>query len=135
MIRLGNRYIGGDKPCFIVAEAGLSHLGSLDRAKEIVDAAVGCGAEAIKFQAYKTVELIAKDRAPLPSVEGFVRQILGWRDIPELNQRLDTDLHLRLPASGSARCIPRWSRTGPDNAMYAAWILFPPKSWATWTIQ
>jgi len=83
MIRLGNRYVGGDKPCFVVAEAGLSHLGSLDRAKELVDAAVGCGAEAIKFQAYKTAELINKDRAP-DDYERFSKRELSYDQLKEL---------------------------------------------------
>ena len=64
MIRIGNTYVGGDKPCFVVAEAGLAHMGDVDKAKALVDAAKGAGADAVKFQIYNTVELIDRVRAP-----------------------------------------------------------------------
>ena len=45
---------------FIIAEAGVAHFGSLIKAKKLVDLAKKSGADAIKFQAYKTEELISK---------------------------------------------------------------------------
>lgn len=50
-------------PVFIIAEAGVNHNGSIDIAKKLVDAAVECGADAIKFQtfrAYETTGLFAQ---------------------------------------------------------------------------
>lgn len=63
-MRIGNQYIGGDKPCFIVAEAGLSHGGDPSKAFELVDAAVSGGADAVKFQVYRTRDLIDRNRDP-----------------------------------------------------------------------
>ncbi len=40
-----------DRP-FIIAEISANHLGSLDRAFELIDAAKHAGADAVKFQAY-----------------------------------------------------------------------------------
>ena len=31
-VNIGGKFIGNGNPCFIVAEAGVSHLGSLDKA-------------------------------------------------------------------------------------------------------
>lgn len=45
---------------FIIAEAGVNHNGSLSVAKRLVDAAVLCRADAIKFQIFKTEEMITE---------------------------------------------------------------------------
>lgn len=44
----------------IIAEAGVNHNGSLDLAFQLVDAAVEAGADAIKFQTFKTEHLVTK---------------------------------------------------------------------------
>jgi len=45
----------------IIAEAGVNHNGSIDLAKQLIDAASIAGADIIKFQTYKTDNLIVKD--------------------------------------------------------------------------
>ncbi|NQU17112.1 MAG: N-acetylneuraminate synthase [Candidatus Saganbacteria bacterium] len=42
---------------FLIAEAGVNHNGDLDVAKKLIDAAKSSGADAIKFQTFKTEEL------------------------------------------------------------------------------
>lgn len=44
----------------VIAEAGVNHLNSLDRAKELIVAAAKAGADAIKFQTYTADELVVK---------------------------------------------------------------------------
>lgn len=41
---------------FIIAEAGVNHNGDINLAKKLVDMAVECGADAIKFQTFKAEE-------------------------------------------------------------------------------
>lgn len=60
-IEIAGRRIGPGHPCFIIAEAGVNHNGSLDMARQMVDVAVGAGADAIKFQTFKTENLISQD--------------------------------------------------------------------------
>jgi len=43
---------------FIIAEAGVHHNCSIDLAKKIIDAAANAGADAIKFQTYKSETLV-----------------------------------------------------------------------------
>lgn len=50
---------GRDK-VFIIAEAGVNHNGSLSMAKKLVEAACRAGADAIKFQTWKTEHVITR---------------------------------------------------------------------------
>ncbi|XP_060772768.1 sialic acid synthase-like [Neoarius graeffei] len=44
------RMIGGNHPCFIIAEIGQNHQGDLNIAKEMIKMAKDCGADCAKFQ-------------------------------------------------------------------------------------
>jgi N,N'-diacetyllegionaminate synthase len=46
---------------FIIAEAGVNHNGSLDLAKQLIDVAADAGADAVKFQTFKTENLVSKN--------------------------------------------------------------------------
>lgn len=45
---------------YIIAEAGVNHNGSIELAFELIDIAVKAGADAVKFQTYKTENLVTK---------------------------------------------------------------------------
>ena len=42
--------IGYNQPCYIIAEIGINHNGNVEIAKKLIDAAIDCGANAVKFQ-------------------------------------------------------------------------------------
>jgi N-acetylneuraminate synthase len=56
-IRIGNRLIGDDQPCFIIAEIGINHNGDVDLAKRLISVALAAGCDAVKFQK-RTVEVV-----------------------------------------------------------------------------
>ena len=49
------------KECFIIAEAGSNHNGDVKIGKKLIEAAKQAGADAVKFQAFKTEELVIKN--------------------------------------------------------------------------
>lgn len=49
------------KKTFIIAEAGVNHNGSIELAKKLVDAAVDAGCDCVKFQTFKSENLVSKN--------------------------------------------------------------------------
>jgi len=49
-IKIGNRMVGDGHPAYIIAEIGINHNGDLETAKQMIDAAIHAGVDAVKFQ-------------------------------------------------------------------------------------
>jgi sialic acid synthase SpsE len=62
---IAGRQIGPASPVFVIAEIGLNHSGSVERALQMVDAAAWAGASAIKLQTLSAAELVAQS-CPAP---------------------------------------------------------------------
>ena len=56
-ITIKNKKIGDGFPCFIIAEIGINHNGSLNLAKKMIDIAVTTGCDAVKFQK-RTIDIV-----------------------------------------------------------------------------
>ena len=50
---IGDRYVGRNYPCFIIAELSGNHAGSLDNAINLIRLAARSGADAVKLQTYR----------------------------------------------------------------------------------
>ncbi|WP_293401124.1 N-acetylneuraminate synthase family protein [Polaromonas sp.] len=57
---LDGKPVGDGHPAYVIAEAGVAHFGSEEKAYRLVDMAVDAGADAVKFQIFDVDELIAK---------------------------------------------------------------------------
>ncbi len=56
-VKIANKIIGDGYPCFIIAEIGINHNGSVALAKKMIDIAVTTGCDAVKFQK-RTVDIV-----------------------------------------------------------------------------
>jgi N-acetylneuraminate synthase len=63
---IGNKHIGKNCPCFIIAEAGVNHNGDMEQAKLLIDAAQSAGADAVKFQTFITEKVVTKTTGKAP---------------------------------------------------------------------
>ena len=60
-IKIYDKTVG--EKCFVIAEAGVNHNGDVELAKKLVDIAAESGADAVKFQTFKTENLVTKTSA------------------------------------------------------------------------
>ena len=58
---IAGRTVGENCPVYIVAEAGVAHFGSVEKAKNLVDLAAAANVDAVKFQVFKTGDLICAE--------------------------------------------------------------------------
>lgn len=64
-IEIAGRRIGPDHPPFVMAEVGINHEGDVEKAIQLIDAAVEAGAEVVKFQCHITEkEMVPTDMTP-----------------------------------------------------------------------
>lgn len=59
-LKIDNKWIREGGHCFIIAEAGVNHNGDIEIAKKLIDAAKKAGADAVKFQTYKSENVTSK---------------------------------------------------------------------------
>ncbi len=95
MLTIDGRTIGAGQPAYLVAEIGINHNGNLDLARRTIRAAAEAGADAVKFQNYRTEDFIS-DRSlryryvsqgrevEEPQYELFKRCELGTGQLAEL---------------------------------------------------
>ena len=54
-------YFSNLEQSFIIAEIGVNHNGSLDLAYDLIDIAINCGANAVKFQTFDSLKICSEN--------------------------------------------------------------------------
>lgn len=93
-IQIGQKLVGNGHPCYVVAEIGINHNGSLTLVKELIDAAVECGCDAVKFQkrtvevVYSLEELARPRESPFGTTNGDLKRGLefGFEEYAEIDR-------------------------------------------------
>ncbi len=85
---LGNRPIGQNHRPLVIAEVGINHEGSINKALQMVDAAADAGAEIIKFQCHITEkEMIPTDMKPGEISDERLWDIIKRCELTEAEER------------------------------------------------
>ena len=70
-VSIGNKKLGDDQPCYVVAEIGINHNGDLDLARRLISVAVAAGCDAVKFQK-RTIDVVySKEELAKPRESPF----------------------------------------------------------------
>lgn len=62
-LQIAGRRIAADAPTYVIAEIGVNHNGDPGLAHRMIDAAKRTGADAVKFQTYRTQDLVLESAA------------------------------------------------------------------------
>jgi len=93
IVKIGKRAVGDGQSCFIVAEIGINHNGLPELAKQLIDVAVDCGCDAVKFQkrtieaVYTKQELARPRESPFGLTNGHLKRGLefGLKEYSEID--------------------------------------------------
>ena len=112
---IGRHKVGASHPCYVIAEIGLNHNGSLDLAKQLIDVAVGAGCQAVKFQK-RTPELCVppEQRDVQRDTPWGVMSYLEYRYRVELDEDQYAEIDRHCKAAGIAWFASCWDEPSVD---------------------
>ena len=87
-ILLGDKRVSDDSPCYVIAEIGHNHGGSMSTCFEMIDAAHACGCDAVKLQKRDNKELYTEAfyNSPYNSPHSYGRTYGEHREALEFGQ-------------------------------------------------
>lgn len=100
-VKIGNKIIGDNRPCFVIAEMSGNHNMDYHRAEEIVRAAADAGVDAIKLQTYTADTITLNSNNPIFQTEAgglwegqslyelYQKAYTPWEWQPRLKQLAD----------------------------------------------
>jgi sialic acid synthase len=116
IIRIGERLVGDDQPCFVVAEAGVNHNGDSALAQRLVSVAAKAKADAVKFQKRSIPDILIRSalEAPYRSENSFGDTYGEHRERLELSPEVWADLAEQCRKEGIAFLASAWDPRSAD---------------------
>lgn len=114
-IKLGDRLVGDNHPAFIIAEIGINHNGDLGITKQMIDAAVHAGADAVKFQK-RTPEIATPPDQQTQMREtpwGYITY-LDYRHKVEFNEEQYCEIEKYCQQKGITWLVSVWDQPSVD---------------------
>src|SRR5512138_1792015 len=108
-IKIGNKMVGDGHPAFVIAEIGINHNGDIGIAKQMIDAAVHAGADAVKFQK-RTPEIATPPDQQMQMREtpwGYITY-LEYRHKVEFNEEQYCEIEKYCKQKGIAWLVSVW---------------------------
>jgi len=113
-MEISGRKIGKNYPPLVIAEIGINHEGSLETAFEMVDAAIGAGAEIIKHQTHVVEdEMSSAAKEVIPANAGV--SIYEIMERCALNEEDETKLKEYIESKGAIFISTPFSRAAADR--------------------
>jgi sialic acid synthase SpsE len=72
VVRIGDRPVGAGEPVYIIAEAGSNHDRDIDQARRLIDVAAEAGADAVKFQTFRSDAIVAETSTRAMYLDGIL---------------------------------------------------------------
>lgn len=114
-IRIGDRMLGDGYPVYVIAEIGINHNGDLGIAKQMIDAAVHAGAEAVKFQK-RTPEIstpLEQQKQMRETPWGYITY-LDYRHKVEFNEEQYCEIDRYCKSKGIGWMVSVWDEPSVD---------------------
>ncbi len=114
-VDIGGRKVGDDEPCYIIAEIGINHNGSIETAKKLVDVAAMAGCDAVKFQK-RTPELCVPEaqRGVMRETPWGVMSYLDYRHRVEFGREAYGEIDRHCREAGIAWFASCWDSPSVD---------------------
>jgi N-acetylneuraminate synthase len=114
-IKIGNRMVGEGHPTYIIAEIGINHNGDLAIAKQMIDAAVHAGVDAVKFQK-RTPEIATppEQRNQMRETPWGYVSYLDYRYKVEFGEEQYRELDRYCKEKGIAWMVSVWDQASVD---------------------
>ena len=113
-MNIDGRRIGTNERVFVIAEIGVNHDGSVERALQLVDVAADCGADAVKLQVFRAQKLMHGSAA----FADYQRQQCDDHDPAAMLRRYelgDRELSTIIDAARDRGLIPLATPFSPDD--------------------
>ena len=94
-IKIANKFVGENYPCFIIAEVGPNHNGDINIAKKLIDVVADAKADAIKFHTFEAKRYVSKNT---PKADYDIKNTGTNEDMLEEQKKfeLSKDVHIEL---------------------------------------